>query len=76
MFSRERESLDDALFAIGFTIFGVIVTVLLFSGLLIWRLAGAGLLPLSSLAKQLGEIDESRLDTRITHEGKQSALMR
>ncbi|MGB5330697.1 MAG: ATP-binding protein [Gammaproteobacteria bacterium] len=72
VFSRERETLDATLFAIGSTIFGVIVTVLLISGLLIWRLIGNGLSPLSYLAKQVSTIDESNLDARLNHEGDQS----
>lgn len=72
VFSRERETLDATLFAIGSTIFGVIVTVLLISGLLIWRLIGNGLSPLSYLAKQVSTIDESNLDARLNHEGEQS----
>ena len=72
VFSRERESLDDTLFAIASTIFGVIVIVLLISGLLIWRLIGNGLSPLSNLAKQVSTIDESNLDARLNLEGAQS----
>ena len=72
VFARERESLDATLFAIGGTIFGVIVMVLLISGLMIWRLVGAGLSPLSYLAKQVSTIDESNLDARLNHEGDQS----
>lgn len=70
--ARERISLDDTLFAIGATIGGTIVCVLLLSALLIRRLVGSGLAPLSDLARQVGAIDESRLDTRLTHEGEQS----
>ena len=72
VFARERESLDATLFAIGSTIFGVFVVVLLISGLLIWRLVGNGLSPLSYLAKQVSAIDESNLDARLDHEGVQS----
>jgi signal transduction histidine kinase len=72
VFARERETLDATLFAIGTTIFGVIVTVLLISGLLIWHLVGNGLSPLSYLAKQVSTIDESNLDARLNHEGAQS----
>jgi len=72
VFARERESLDATLFAIGSTIFGVFVIVLLISGLLIWRLVGNGLSPLSYLAKQVSAIDESNLDVRLDHEGDQS----
>lgn len=72
VFARERETLDATLFAIGSTIFGDIVIVLLISGLLISRLVGAGLSPLSYLAKQVSTIDESNLDARLNHEGDQS----
>ena len=72
VFARERESLDLTLFAIGSTIFGVFVIILLISGLLIWRLVGNGLSPLSYLAKQVSAIDESNLDARLDHEGDQS----
>ncbi|PVV18681.1 MAG: hypothetical protein B6D78_15590 [gamma proteobacterium symbiont of Ctena orbiculata] len=72
VFARERDSLNRTLFSIGFTIFLVIITVLLVSALLVWRLIGKGLMPLSSLAKQVGEIDESNLDARLKHEGVQS----
>ena len=72
VFARERETLDTALFAIAGTIFGVIIIVLLISALLIWRLVGRGLSPLSYLAKQVSTIDESNLDARLKHEGDQS----
>ena len=72
VFARERESLDDTLLVIGSTIFGVMLIVLMIVGLLVWRLVGSGLLPLQKLAKQVSEIDESKLDTRLTHEGDQS----
>ncbi len=72
VFARERESLDDTLFIIGATIFGVIMIVLVISGLLVWRLVGTGLSPLSNLARQVSAIDESNLDARLTHEGDQS----
>ncbi len=72
VYARERESLDDTLFIIGATIFGVITMVLVISGLLVWRLVGRGLSPLSNLARQVSAIDESNLDARLTHEGDQS----
>jgi signal transduction histidine kinase len=72
VFARERESLDATLLLIASTIFGVILVVLLLSGLLVWRLVGSGLAPLSRLARQVGEIDESNLDARLTHEGAQN----
>ncbi len=72
VFARERESLDATLTAIGATIGGVVIGISLIAALLIWRLVGSGLAPLSTLARQVGEIDESRLDTRLTHRGRQS----
>ena len=72
VFARERESLDATLFAIGSTIFGVILAVLMLAGLLTWWLVGSGLSPLSRLARQVSNIDESSLDARLTHAGKQS----
>ncbi|MCP4767802.1 MAG: hypothetical protein GY875_16200 [Gammaproteobacteria bacterium] len=72
VFARERESLNETLLIIGTTIFGVILLVLVVSGLLIWRLVGSGLEPLSKLARQVSRIDESKLDARLTHEGEQS----
>ena len=72
VFARERESLDDTLLVIGTTIFGIMLIVLVIVGLLVWRLVGSGLSPLRNLAKQVSEIDESRLDARLTHEGDQS----
>ena len=72
VFARERESLDEILFTIGFTISAAIVSVLLLSALLIWKTVGIGLSPLSKLANQVSEIDESNLAARLTHSGKQS----
>ena len=73
IFARERDSLDQSLFAIGFTIFGVILIVLAFSGLVIRRLVGRGLQPLSRLATQVRNIDESSLQVRVAHDGEQSS---
>lgn len=72
VFARERESLDATLLAISATIFGVILAVLMISSLFIWRLVGSGLSPLRNLAGQVSEIDESRLDVRLSHSGDQS----
>ncbi|MFZ9039447.1 MAG: sensor histidine kinase N-terminal domain-containing protein, partial [Gammaproteobacteria bacterium] len=72
VYARERESLDATLFTIGSTIFGVILAVLMLAGLLTWWLVGSGLSPLSRLARQVSDIDESSLDARLTHDGKQS----
>lgn len=72
VFARERESLDGTLLAIGITISGVMLLVLVLSGLMVRRLVGNGLTPLSSLANQVGGIDESKLDLRLSHVGEQS----
>ena len=46
--------------------------VMLASGIMVHRLVGKGLSPLSSLAQRVGQIDESNLASRISHKGKQS----
>lgn len=72
VYARERDSLDATLFAIGATISSTLLAVLILSGLLVWRLVGSGLTPLSNLARQVSDIDESSLDARLSHEGAQS----
>jgi two-component system sensor histidine kinase QseC len=72
VFARERESLDATLLFIASSIFGVILMVLVISGGLVWHLVGSGLKPLSRLAQQVSGINESNLDARLTHEGRQS----
>ena len=72
VFARERESLDRMLLTIGITISTIMLLVLGISGLIVRALVGKGLTPLSSLAQQVGKIDESSLGSRITHEGEQS----
>ncbi len=72
VFARERESLDATLLLIASTIFSVILVVLLISGLLVWRLVGSGLTPLSRLAQQVSAIDESNLDARLSQKGARS----
>ncbi|MES9927514.1 MAG: histidine kinase dimerization/phospho-acceptor domain-containing protein, partial [Candidatus Thiodiazotropha sp. 6PDIVS] len=72
VYARERRTLDETLFAIGFTIFSIVIVVLLTTALLIWHLVGRGLLPLSMLAKQVSEIDESSLSIRLRQRGSQS----
>ena len=72
VFARERESLNQTLYAIGFTIFGVFITVLFVSALLTRHLVGKGLSPLSNLAHQVSEIDEASLDARLTHQSESS----
>lgn len=72
VYARERRTLDETLFAIGFTIFSIVIVVLLTTTLLIWHLVGRGLLPLSMLAKQVSEIDESSLSIRLRQRGSQS----
>lgn len=72
VYARERKKLDDTLFAIGVTIFSIVVAVLLATALLVWHLVGRGLLPLSTLARQVSEIDESSLSARLRQPGNQS----
>ncbi|MET0081026.1 MAG: histidine kinase dimerization/phospho-acceptor domain-containing protein, partial [Candidatus Thiodiazotropha lotti] len=72
VYARERKKLDDTLFAIGVTIFSIVVIVLLATALLVWHLVGRGLLPLSTLARQVSEIDESSLSARLRQPGNQS----
>lgn len=71
VFARERDSLDHTLLVIALTIFGVTLAVVVIAGLLVRQLVGRGLAPLSRLARQVESIDESRLDTRLTHDGEQ-----
>lgn len=73
VYARERESLDETLLTIGLTIGGVIVIMIGLTALLIPRLVGGGLTPLSRLAGQVGDFDESRLDLRIPPDLEQSA---
>ncbi len=72
VYARERETLNTILFTIGTTISGAIIAVLIFSALLIRRLIGKGLAPLSNLARQVSAIDESRLAERLNQNGPQS----
>jgi len=72
VYARERDSLDATLFAIGATISSTLLAVLILSGLLVWRLVGSGLSPLSNLARQVSQIDESNLDARLAQDGQQS----
>ena len=72
VFARERESLDETLFVIGLTVFGVCLGVLLLAALLTRIVVGSGLAPLSRLANQVSRIDESSLALRLTHDDKQS----
>ena len=73
VFARERESLDETLLAIGLTIGGVIVIMIALAALLVPRIVGNGLSPLSRLAEQVGKFDESRLDQRVAGDGERSA---
>ncbi|MFT5219019.1 MAG: signal transduction histidine kinase [Planctomycetota bacterium] len=75
IFARERDSFDQSLFSIGFTISWVILIVLAFSGIIIRRLVGRGLAPLSRLVTQVRNIDESSLQVRAAHKGWQSSEM-
>ncbi|NND83335.1 MAG: hypothetical protein HKN50_12980 [Gammaproteobacteria bacterium] len=70
--ARERASLDHTLWVIGSTIWGGTLVVLLLVALLVWRLVGSGLAPLSKLASQVSDIDESNLGARLQHSGTQS----
>ncbi|MBT3016905.1 MAG: sensor histidine kinase N-terminal domain-containing protein [Candidatus Thiodiazotropha sp. (ex Clathrolucina costata)] len=72
VYARERRTLDDTLFAIGLTIFTIVIVVLMATSLLVWHLVGRGLLPLSTLARQVSEIDESSLSVRLSQQGEQS----
>ena len=72
VYARERLTLDNTLFAIGFTIFTIVMVVLLLTGLLVWHFVGRGLIPLSTLAKQVSEINESSLSARLKHQGESS----
>ncbi|MCG8099840.1 MAG: hypothetical protein JAZ05_12195, partial [Candidatus Thiodiazotropha taylori] len=72
VYARERKSLDETLFAIGMTIFSIVVAVLLVTALLVWHLVGRGLLPLSILARQVSKIDESSLSARLSQPDEQS----
>lgn len=72
VFARERESLDDSLSAVRLTVLGVFLAVLIVSALSTRRLVGRGLAPLSDIAGQVGEIDESNLGVRISQHGEQS----
>ncbi|MCG8125993.1 MAG: ATP-binding protein, partial [Candidatus Thiodiazotropha taylori] len=62
----------ETLFAIGMTIFSIVVAVLLVTALLVWHLVGRGLLPLSILARQVSKIDESSLSARLSQPDEQS----
>ena len=70
--ARERETLDQMLFSIGLTVSMIMLLVLIVCGLMVRRMVGSGLSPLSSLARQVGEIDESNLDLRLARNGEQS----
>jgi two-component system sensor histidine kinase QseC len=72
VYARERKNLDDTLFAIGLTIFIIVIVVLLATALLVWHLVGKGLMPLSILARQVSEIDESSLTARLSQTGEKS----
>jgi len=70
--ARERETLDQMLFSIGLLISMIMLLVLIVCGIMVRLLVGSGLSPLSSLARQVGEIDESNLDLRLARSGVQS----
>ena len=73
--ARERESLDRMLFSIGLLISAIMLLVAMVCGIMVRRMIGSGLTPLSSLARQVGEIDESRLELRLSRSGEQSMEM-
>ena len=70
--ARERESLDEMLLSIGLLIAAIMLTVALVGGIMVRRMVGSGLLPLSSLAERVSQIDESKLDIRLEHNSIQS----
>ncbi len=70
--ARERESLDEMLLSIGLLIAAIMLTVALVGGIMVRRMVGSGLLPLSSLAERVSQIDESKLDIRFEHNSMQS----
>ena len=72
VYARERLTLDDTLRAIAVTVFTIVMVVLLVTGLLVWHLVGRGLSPLSTLARQVSEINESSLSARLRYQGEQS----
>jgi two-component system sensor histidine kinase QseC len=72
VYARERITLDNTLFAIGITVVTIVMVVLLVTGILVWHLVGRGLLPLSTLAEQVSEINESSLSTRLRPQGEHS----
>jgi len=70
--ARERESLDEMLFSMALTISSIMLLVLLIAAFMVQKLVGSGLSPLSSLAQQVSQIDQSKLDQRLNPEGEQS----
>ena len=70
--ARERESLDEMLISIAMTISSIMLLVLLIVAFMVRRLIGSGLSPLSSLAQQVSQIDQSKLDQRLNLEAEQS----
>ena len=73
--ARERETLDRMLFSIGLLISTIMLLVAMVCGIMVRRMVGSGLAPLSSLARQVGNIDESKLDLRLSRVGAQSIEM-
>ena len=70
--ARERESLDQMVFSIGLLISLIMLLVAMICGIMVRRMVGNGLSPLSSLAQQVGRIDESKLDMRLERNALQS----
>jgi len=70
--ARERETLDRMLLSIGLLISTIMLLVAMVCGIMVRRMVGSGLMPLSSLARQVANIDESKLDLRLSRTGVQS----
>ena len=70
--ARERETLDRMLLSIGLLISTIMLLVAMVCGIMVRRMVGSGLIPLSSLARQVANIDESKLDLRLSRAGVQS----
>ncbi len=70
--ARERESLDQMLVSIGLLIAVIMLLVAMLCGIMVRQMVGSGLSPLSSLAEQVGQIDESKLDSRLEPNAVQS----
>ncbi|MGD2067026.1 MAG: histidine kinase dimerization/phospho-acceptor domain-containing protein, partial [Candidatus Bathyarchaeota archaeon] len=72
VYARERSSLDNTLYGVAVSVLLANLLLVAITTILIWKLVGRGLAPLSNLAKQVSEIDESNLTVRLSHSGEQS----